>query len=204
MSLEIILIIVGIVLIILSILDNIKFNPKLRLPFGLLGIMLIIYGGYSYGAVNLQGAIEQPEMGNKKTIEFPVKSVQVLSPIEGDSVSCRILTAGVYPDSHQKDIWVVLRPSDDRYYPQSDHTNTSYKRNGEWQVITRFGGDKGELYEIIVYETDSKTSDFFSSTIADWKQANEYPGLEEAEIPTGAIEIERFDIFLKESCRGVH
>ena len=47
----------------------------------------------------------------------------------------------------QKDIWVLLKPSNNKYYPQSDHTNTSYKRDGEWQVITRFGGDKGESYD---------------------------------------------------------
>ena len=110
---------------------------------------------------------------------------------------------GVYPASHQKDIWVLLKPSDNKYYPQSDHTNTSYKRNGEWQVITRFGGDKDEEYEVIVYETDASTSQFFSSTIEDWKQAESYPGLELEDIPNGADEVDRIVVSLKDSCRGV-
>ena len=118
--------------------------------------------------------------------------------------NCRILTMGVYPDSHDKDIWVLLKPSDNKYYPQSDHTNTSYKRNGEWQVITRFGGDKAESYEIIVYETDSSASQYFSSTIQNWKDANSYPGLTDEELPNGANEVDRIVVSLKENCRGVH
>ncbi|MCB9351703.1 MAG: hypothetical protein H6573_30050 [Lewinellaceae bacterium] len=55
-----------------------------------------------------------------------------------------------------------MKPSDNKYYPQSDHTNTSFKRNGEWQVITRFGGDEGEAYDIIVYETDPSASQFLA------------------------------------------
>jgi hypothetical protein len=111
---------------------------------------------------------------------------------------------GVYPEGHDKDIWVLLKPSDEKYYPQSDHTNTSYKRNGEWQVITRFGGDKGESYDIIVYEADSTASQFFSKTIEDWKALNEYAGLEEEELPGGLSEVDRIVVSLKENCRGVH
>ena len=207
MSTEIIIILIGAGVIMITIIDGAMalgmISIRLRIPLGVIGILFVIYGGYSYGAINLLGNIEQVDVGNKIEVEYPVQSVQIISPVEGDSVKCRILTMGVYPDSHEKDIWVVLRPSDDRYYPQSDHTNTSYKRNGEWQVITRFGGDQGEEYEIIVYETDSSASAFFSSTIEAWKDELSFPGLELAQIPEGAIEINRFVVSLKENCRGV-
>ena len=111
---------------------------------------------------------------------------------------------GVYPVAHDKDIWVVLKPSGDKYYPQSDHTNTSYKRNGEWQVIIRFGGDKDESYEIITYETDATASDFFSATILSWKNSESYSGLSLEEIPEGAKEVDRITVSLQENCRGVH
>jgi hypothetical protein len=211
MSSELIIILVGAVFLLLAILDSIikvsssgLINIKLRIPMGIIGVLLIIYGGYSYGAINLQGQIEQAVVGNKLQVKYPVERVQVISPIEGDSVQCRILTMGVYPESHDKDIWVLLKPSDNKYYPQSDHTNTSYKRNGEWQVITRFGGDKGESYEIIVYETDAAASQFFSTTIENWKEALSYPGLELEDIPEGANEVDRIVVSLKENCRGVH
>jgi len=211
MSAEIVIIIIGAVLLLIAIVDSIHIkgsslglvNTRLRIILGMVGVLLIIYGGYSFGLINPQAQIEQVEVEDKLQITYPVEKVQVISPIEGDSVNCRILTMGVYPDGHDKDIWVVLKPSNNRYYPQSDHTNTSYKRNGEWQVITRFGGDKGELFEIIVYETDSIASRFFSTTIQDWKDALSYPGLEPDELPAGAIEVDRISVVLKDNCRGI-
>jgi hypothetical protein len=211
MSAELIIILVGAVFLILAVLDIIikgasssLINIKLRIPMGVIGVLLIIYGGYSYGAINLQGQIEQVEVAKKLQVKYPVESIQVISPIEGDSVPCRTLTMGVYPESDDRDIWVLLKPSDNKYYPQSDYTNTSYKRNGEWQVITRFGGDKGESYEVIVYETDASASQFFSTTIENWKEALSYPGLELEDIPSGAKEVDRITVFLQDNCRGVH
>ncbi len=206
MSTEILILIIGAFFILLAIggasLRLLKTN--LRILLGIIGVLLIIYVGYSYEAVTLPSKIEKAELGNVKQVNLPIEQVQVLSPVAGDSVKCRILTMGVYPNSHQKDIWVVLKPTDNRYYPQSDHTNTSYKRNGEWQVITRFGGDKGEAYEIVVYETDASASQFFSSTIERWKEAETYPGLELSEIPESALEVDRLVVSLKDNCRGVH
>ena len=212
MSAETIIIIVGAVFILLAIGDSIissdssrhLINPKLRIPLGVIGLLLIIYGGYSFGAVTVPGQIEPIETGNKIQVKMPADIVQIISPVEGDAVSCRILTMGVYPASNDKDIWVLLKPSDNKYYPQSDDTNTSYKRNGEWQVITRFGGDEGEKFEIIVYETDAPASQYFSSTIAKWKEALSYPGLELDELPDGAREVDRISVLLRENCRGVH
>ena len=207
MSTEIVIIIVGVILVLLAIADSTKplnlLNTKLRIPLGVIGILLIIYGGYSYGSIHVQGQIEQVVVGKKSPIQYPIEKVQVISPVAGDSVKCRILTMGVYPTSHDKDIWVLLKPSNNKYYPQSDHTNTSYKRDGEWQVITRFGGDKGESYDVIVYETDSIASQFFSKTIQNWKDALSYPGLEFEELPEGAKELDRLDVYLKDGCRGV-
>lgn len=206
MSAEIVIMIVGAVLMLIAIVDSTKLglmDIKMRILLGIIGFMLIIFGGYSYGTATTLSQIEQVVEGNKLQVEFPVKRVQVISPVEGDSVKCRILTMGVYPESHEKDIWVLLKPSDNKYYPQSDHTNTSFKRNGEWQVITRFGGDQGEAYDIIVYETDPSASQFFSATIQSWKEALSYPGLEPEELPNGANEVDRITVYLKENCRGV-
>ncbi len=212
MSIEIVILIISIIFILLALVGSIKvkgsshglLSANLRIPLGILGVLMLIFAGYSYEAVTLPSKIEKAELGNVKQVDLPINKVQILSPVDGDSVKCRILSMGVYPTSHEKDIWVVLKPSDKRYYPQSDHTNTSYKRNGEWQVITRFGGDKGEVYEIIIYETESSASQYFSSTIESWKKMESYPGLELADIPVSAYEIDRIKVSLKEHCRGVH
>ena len=211
MSAQSIIIIVGIVLIGVTVLSSLGkkdsgtqlISPKVAIPLGILGVLMVIYGSYTSDVLYVSSQMEQITRGNTVEIEGPVTSVKVISPVEGDSVDCRILSMGVYPDGHEKDIWVVLKPSDERYYPQSDHTNTSYKRDGEWQVVTRFGGDLEEEYELIVYETDVSASEFFSTTIEDWKTQEAYPGLEDADMPQGAIEVDRIGVNLGKNCRGV-
>jgi hypothetical protein len=54
-----------------------------------------------------------------------------------------------------------------------------------------------------VFETDTAASQFFSTTIENWKAVEEYPGLEPEEIPKGAIEVDRIVVSLKHNCRGV-
>lgn len=211
MTSELIIFALGLILFLLAIADSfIKrgtstglMNTKLRIPFGVIGILLIIYSGFSYG-VDLPAPLERVEAGDKKEITYPVTSVQLISPLDGDTVNCRILTTGVYPENHSKDIWVLLKPSDDKYYPQSDETNTSYKLNGQWQVITRFGGDIGEQFDLIVYEAEPRASQFFSSTIEKWNQERQFPGIEEDELPEGITEVDRVQVFLRDNCRGAH
>lgn len=211
MSAKAVLIIVGIVLIGMAVLSSLAkkdskttlINPKLGIPLGILGVLMVIFGSYTSDVAYVDSRMEQISTGNKIEVKGPVTSVKVISPVAGDSVDCRILSMGVYPEGHDKDIWVVLKPTDNKYYPQSDHTNTSYKREGEWQVVTRFGGDKEEKYELIVYETDAAASQFFSNTITEWKLQESYPGLEEAELPAGATEVDRITVYLRKNCRGV-
>jgi len=204
------LIIIGVVLILIAILSSIKrssgtriIGTKIGVISGIIGVLILFYASYSSDLVNYNRQAEQVSIGNKLKIDGPVTATKVISPIDKDSVDCRILTMGVYPEANNKDIWVLIRPTDDRYYPQSDYTNTSYKRDGEWQVVTRFGGDLGEAYDLIVYETDSITSKFFSTTIEKWKEEEDYPGLELLEIPNGAVEVDRIKVYTRKNCRGV-
>jgi hypothetical protein len=195
-------VIAGIIFLLFAILY--PKNASLRITIGVIGVVLLFYGGFSYGAMNPMPYIETYDTGNKLQVEYPVKRVQVISPVDGDSVTCRILTMGVYPETLTNDIWVLLKPSDNKYYPQSDYTNTSYKEKGKWQVVTRFGGDQGETVDLVVYETDAAASQFFSETIATWKAADDYVGLTVDELPAGASEIERLQVLLEGNCRGIH
>jgi hypothetical protein len=205
MSAKLIMILVGFALLAIALIGIAKsaMKSKVGIPIGIIGVILLFYGSYSSEMVMYNTQVEQVSSGKQKVIEEPITKVQVTYPIAQDSVKCRILTMGVYPEGHTKDIWVVLRPTDDRYYPQSDHTNTSFKIDGEWQVVTRFGGDLGEAYDIIVYEADAEASKFFSDTIEQWKQAENYPGIELASMPAGAVEVERMKVYLSKNCRGV-
>ncbi|NHF59966.1 hypothetical protein FK220_011480 [Flavobacteriaceae bacterium TP-CH-4] len=195
-------VIAGAICILLAVLY--KKSAGVSVAFGSIGVVLLIYGGFTYGSMYPVAYIETFDTGNKLQVQYPITKVQVLSPVDGDVVKCRILSMGVYPESHTKDIWVLLRPSDEKYYPQSDHTNTSYKEGGRWQVVTRFGGDQGESYDLFVYEANVEASRFFTETIAKWKAADDYVGLEVDELPTGAVEIDRIQVTLENTCRGIH
>ena len=211
MSAKLLIVLVGVLLIGLAVLSSLGkkdaesnlVNPRIGIPLGIIGVLIIIFSSYTADVGYVSSQMEQISRGNKLEIEGPVNSVKVVSPIEADSVDCRILAMGVYPEGHEMDIWVVLKPTDNKYYPQSDHTNTSYKRDGEWQVVTRFGGDFEEEYELIIYETDAAASEFFSSTIEEWKNQESYPGLVDAEMPAGAREVDRISVYLRKNCRGV-
>lgn len=201
LSSVIITILLGVIFLLITFFS--KANYKLRAILAILGISLIFYGSYSYGAMKPVPVIETYDVANKRQIEYPVESVQIVSPVQNDTVQCRILSMGVYPENHKKDIWVLLKPSDGKYYPQSDWTNTSYKEDGRWQVVTRFGGSPDEKYEIFVYETDSAASKFFSTTVENWKSTGEYIGLEAEELPNGAKEVDKIEVILENDCRGI-
>ena len=211
MTIELGLIIAGIVLVLITLAGNLTregssataLSAKVRVSLGLTGILLMMYGGYTYGMMNTMAQIEEAARMDVKQVDYPVEEIQIISPLEGNFIECRVLTMGVYPQPHDDDIWVLLKPSDGLLYPQSDHTNTSYKEDGEWQVITRFGGSKNENYDIIAYETDASASAFFSSTIEEWKENLSYPGLAPGELPSGAREVDRITVTLDKNCRGV-
>ena len=208
MSTELLLLLIGALLVLLSIVVGVKIRANssavyVVVALGVIGVGLVSYGGFTYGLLNQMGLMEYVATASRLQVEHPVERVQVISPLDNERIPCRVLSMGVYPEGHEKDIWVLLLPSDGRYYPQSDHTNTSFKRNGEWQVITRFGGSQDEFYDIIVYETDEAASEFFSATIEEWKSNLYYPGLEEHEIPETARETDRITVRLRENCRGV-
>jgi len=65
MSAELVIIIVGALLLLIAIIDSIKIkgssigfvNIKLRIILAIIGVLLLIYGGYSFGLVNPQAQI---------------------------------------------------------------------------------------------------------------------------------------------------
>ena len=194
---------IGALLLLILLIDGITafdiFKAKFRIPVGIVGFMVLSYGIYStfLGDTKESNPIESSQLID------PTQLVVVTSPVDGDSVKCRILTEGTCPASYDKFIWVLLRPADGKYYPQSDHTSNTYVRNGEWQVITRLGGRRGEIFELNVFEADTLASEFFSATLEDWKDALSYPGLTDSELPEGARLVERISVPLSEDCRGV-
>ena len=100
MSALLLIILVGVALIGVSVLSSLGkkdsgtqlINPKVGIPLGVLGVAMIIYGSYTSDVAHVSSQMEQITRGNKVEIEGPVTSVRVISPVEADSVDCRILS----------------------------------------------------------------------------------------------------------------
>ena len=102
MSTKLIVLSIGVVFALVAILGSIKgssgkgiLSTKFAVSLGILGVLMMIYGSYSSDLVNYNSHMEQVSIGNKLKINGPVESVKVVSPIDKDSVDCRILTMGV-------------------------------------------------------------------------------------------------------------
>ena len=122
MSSELIILLTGAILIGITLIDSLIsgagpkgfINIRMRVILGVIGFILMIFGGYSFGTISTAGQIEQVSSGNKLEISYPIDKIQIISPLQNDSVDCRILTMGVYPKGHEKDIWILLKPSDEK------------------------------------------------------------------------------------------
>ena len=109
MSAKLLIIIVGVVLIGLSVLSSLGkkgsgiqlINPKVGIPLGALGVLMVIFASYSSDVAHVSSQMEQISRGNIVEIEGPVNSIRVISPVEADTVDCRILSMGVYPKGHE-------------------------------------------------------------------------------------------------------
>ena len=82
---------------------------KIRIPVGILGVLIIMFIGFFYGAIKPVGQLERVSVGDKLKITYPIEKTQVISPLANDKVECRILTMGVYPEIHLR-IIIILSP----------------------------------------------------------------------------------------------
>ena len=69
MTLEIIILILGILFILFAIISK---NTMTRIALGIIGVILIIYGGYTFGTIQPVAQLEQADVGNKLQIELPI------------------------------------------------------------------------------------------------------------------------------------
>lgn len=56
---------------------------------------------------------------------------------------------------------------------------------------------------MFIFETDSTTSKFFSTTVESWKSTGDYPGLKAKEIPTYAKIVDQIEVILENDCRDI-
>ena len=113
---------------------------------------------------------------------------------DGDTVGRHTVVTGTCASDVTGDIWVLVRPDNGLYYPQStdacagEHTT---RLHGRWQVPAVFGeaGDRGARFEVVVVTADAKASAFLADTVSQWCRQQDYPGL--ASLPGGVAAVSR-------------
>jgi hypothetical protein len=121
----------------------------------------------------------------------------ITSVAEGDRVAQTITLIGTYPANLADDLWVLILPPNERYYPQSLNAcnrERTPKINGRWEMRVGFGGPNnvGEPFRIVLTTANAQASQVILDTLSAWCQANNFPGLEQ--LPPGLTILEQITV----------
>jgi hypothetical protein len=112
----------------------------------------------------------------------------------GDQVAQTVTLMGEFPPDFVGDLWVMIVPPNDLYYPQSPNAckgEGTPKVGNRWELRVGFGGagDEGIPFKIVLVAADPAASREFARTLRQWCQTQKYPGLEKEQLPAGAREL---------------
>jgi hypothetical protein len=132
-------------------------------------------------------------------IELPGE-VTITSLANGAQVPQWLTLLGAYTPAATYDIWVLVYPTNGRWYPQSTNACAgvhTQKSGGRWQVPAGFGGagNVGEPFDIVVVLANATASMFFDAKQKEWCLANNYPGWLTIELPQGIAEKARIRVY---------
>jgi hypothetical protein len=128
-------------------------------------------------------------------------TVRITDPISGTQVPKTYTIRGTYTPDTTADIWVLLFPTNGRWYPQSSdacagiHTEAS---NGQWQVRASFGGPTGEHFDIVVVLANPEASALFDATQRAWCAAGDAPGFLAITLPQEIDQKDRIEVTLND------
>jgi hypothetical protein len=146
---------------------------------------------------NVQSSSPQPQA---TTTTPPATNVQSSSPQpqsplklninNGNEVAQTITLMGEYPPDFAGDLWVFVVPPSGLYYPQSPNAcegQGTPKANGKWEIRVGFGGpdNEGIPFKLIIAEADPQASQSIANTLRQWCQAQNFPGIDDVELPAG-------------------
>jgi hypothetical protein len=121
--------------------------------------------------------------------------VEIISPNHCDTgLDTTIPVVGTYNgDLTGKEIWVLIYPSDLKYYPQSAdpcRQIESVVSGNDWETIVNFGGPP-QQYDVvaIVTDTDGEASQEFKRWLERGCDAGDFPGYLRTELPDGLTEV---------------
>jgi hypothetical protein len=112
----------------------------------------------------------------------------------GDEVAQTVTLMGEYPPDFTEDLWVMIVPPSELYYPQSSNAckgEGTPKAGNRWELRVGFGGagDEGIPFKVVLMAADPAASRELARILRQWCQTNDFPGLEKEQLPAGAREL---------------
>jgi hypothetical protein len=194
MSKDTVLIIIGALFILIGIAGSVKLkdgavfikNIWARVGLFIIGIALLILGIFPLSPSSIDDG--KPP--------YKCKNCIVIPPNKG-IVSNATIVRGNYSDINN-DLWVVVWPEQggNTGWPQSNDAlngKPATKSNGQWSVTCTFGGPL-QSYEIVLYSASQNASEVLSTTMREWANANNYPGINISMLPEGLEELDRITV----------
>lgn len=148
----------------------------------------------------------EEDIGSPPDISNVQLSGQASIDIQNGAVANEsVYISGEYISEVKDHIWVLVRPSGGRWYPQSiDPSSERYEGHtdmigGEWSTKCQFGDnqtEKGEPFDIVMVLADEDASANFVEFQNECYKNNEtYPGLLTIELPRGIDEKDRVRVY---------
>jgi hypothetical protein len=112
----------------------------------------------------------------------------------GDQVAQTVTLMGEYSPDFSGDLWVLIVPPSELYYPQSPNAckgEATPRVGNRWELRVGFGGagDEGVPFDIVLVAADPAASREFSGILRQWCETKKFPGLEKDQLPAGAREL---------------
>jgi hypothetical protein len=121
---------------------------------------------------------------------------------ENDTVPFHMDIDGNCTNDLDGDIWVLVYPTNARWYPQSINPGVvdTFKAGGTWRTTGYFGGKEsnfGEPFDVVVVLANGTASRTFSEKQRAWSETEtpNYPGLLTIELPPGIEEKDRVRVY---------
>jgi hypothetical protein len=122
----------------------------------------------------------------------PGSLARITNLVNWDSVAQYITLMGEYRADLTDNIWIFVQDPAGLFFPASMNPcngDATPKVKGRWETRVTIGSAKGTgMFNLILTVADDDASQFISTTLQDWCEANNFPGFRV--LPSGVTEVE--------------
>jgi PKD repeat protein len=153
--------------------------------------------------INLPGSLNITEL--KYQVNGTIKAA-----LSGEEVDSSMIVLGNCSEDATDQIWILVRPANGRWYPQSnlnsyseEHVDNVHRSGTLWYADVWFGGSKGEPFDVVAVLANASADrklDGFQKRCGETpnpdntSELGDYPGLATIQIPAGIDEKARLTV----------